>query len=167
MDVIVPECSLFIHTPGSLTCICAVDVTQLTKAEAVTSWWVNVTIHGHDRAAGGDFKHLPHLNVHFKVRDRAPKLWPWNENSKLVQCWSKHKNQLRFYLFLHKKKDILYHLCLVDSSLTWMIGDRWRERGRAVMLRPWKMRGDKNSDRSINTFLCGFRQNLNMSDPPG
>lgn len=72
------EC--FHHIPGSLTGICAVDVTQLAKAEAIPSRWVNITIHGYNRAAGGHLEHFPYLNIHFKVGDRAPKLWSCNDN---------------------------------------------------------------------------------------
>lgn len=82
---------VFIHTPGSLTGICAVDVTQLAEAEAITSRWVDITIHSHYRTAGGHLEHLPHLNVHFKVGDRAPKLWSCNENSKLCEALTANK----------------------------------------------------------------------------
>lgn len=82
---------VFIHTPGSLTGICAVDVTQLAEAEAITSRWVDITIHSHYRTAGGHLEHLPHLNVHFKVGDRAPKLWSCNENSKLCEALTVNK----------------------------------------------------------------------------
>lgn len=74
----------FNHKPCSLTGVCAVDVTQLAEAEAIASWWVNITIHSHYRAAGGHLKHLTHLHVHFKVGDRAPKLWSCIENR--VNC---------------------------------------------------------------------------------
>lgn len=82
---------VFIHPPGSLTGICAVDVTQLAEAEAITSRWVDITIHSHYRTAGGHLEHLPHLNVHFKVGDRAPKLWSCNENSKLCEALTVNK----------------------------------------------------------------------------
>lgn len=68
-----------INSPGSLTGICAMDVTQLAEAEAITSRRVNITIHCHYRAAGGHLEHLTHLNVHFKVGDRAPELWSCND----------------------------------------------------------------------------------------
>jgi len=68
------------HTPRSLTCVCAVDVTQLSEAEAVASRRVDVAVHGYDRAAGGHLEHLAHLDVHFKVGDGAPELGSCNEN---------------------------------------------------------------------------------------
>lgn len=67
--------------PGSLAGIRAVDVTQLTQAEAIAPRWVHVPVHGHHGAAGRHLEHLPHLNVHFKVGDRAPELRSCHENS--------------------------------------------------------------------------------------
>lgn len=62
------------NLPGSLAGIRAMDVTQLAQTEAVTSRRVHVTVHRHDRAAGGHLEHLAHLNVHFKIGDGAPEL---------------------------------------------------------------------------------------------
>lgn len=68
-------------TPGSLAGVRAVDITQLTQAEAIASRRVHVPVHSHHGAAGRHLKHLSHLNVHFKVGDRAPELRSCHENS--------------------------------------------------------------------------------------
>lgn len=60
---------IVVHIPGSLTGICAMDVTQLAETEAIASRRVNVAIYRHHRAAGGHLEHLTHLDVHFKVGD--------------------------------------------------------------------------------------------------
>lgn len=65
--------------PGSLYVLCPVDIAQLAQAEAIPSRWIHVAIHSHYRTCGRHLKRLPDLDIHLKVRDRAPVFWSWNK----------------------------------------------------------------------------------------
>lgn len=62
--------------PGPLAGVGAVYVGELPQAEAVPPRGVHITIHDHQRAAGGHLEDLPHLHVHLEVGDGAPEFRP-------------------------------------------------------------------------------------------
>ena len=63
--------------PGPLNVVGAVDVAELSQAEAVSSGGVHIAVHRHRGAGGRHLEGLPHLHVHLKVGDGAPVLRSW------------------------------------------------------------------------------------------
>lgn len=68
-----------VWVPGSLYVLCPVDIAQLTQAETIPSWWIHISIHGHNWTCGWHLESLPNLNIHFKVCNWAPVFWSCNK----------------------------------------------------------------------------------------
>lgn len=54
-------------SPCSLTSICAMNIAQLSKTEAVSSRWIHIAIDSYQWAVSKDLEHLPYLDIHLKV----------------------------------------------------------------------------------------------------